>query len=317
MDDDSRMCFNGPKTWQLGWYANYHLDLGTKSNIDTTVDLIGFAEKEFAVKSVSSDVYIHFNRRIGFNINTMMGGDQVLVATQNPIPEYSPSDLKAQLASSQVYSFANFDGSPNSLVISVISITTNTVPARARVRIQFLAKVQFETGIFPSPIPTSTPTRIPSLFPTKIPTLMPSLNPTDTPTTSPTGYPTSNPTLQPTLSPTFNPSQMPFTVAATLMPSVFPSKSPTPQPSAFPSKSPTLIPKAIASKFPTHVPSIPSTKVEPILVTKSPPPLRSPSKKPNRQSKPTTFLTQNRTKNPTTGSNTKKRSPPSNLRKNA
>ena len=202
------MCFNGPKTWQLGWYANYHLDLSAKTNIDTTVDLIGFAEKQHALPSdvmivriqstVSSDVYIHFNRQIGFNINTMMGGDQVLVATQNAVPAYSPSDLKSQLDASGVYSFSKFDGGSSSLVISVISITTNTVPARARVRIQFLVSSQQEVVLLPTPISTRAPTRLPTPFPTRYPTPMPSLNPTETPTSPPTEHPTSIPTPDPT-----------------------------------------------------------------------------------------------------------------------
>jgi hypothetical protein len=317
------MCFNGPKTWQLGWYSNYHLNLSAKTNIDTTVDLIGFAEKSYALKSdvmivriqstVSSDVYIHFNRRIGFNINTMMGGDQVLVATQNPVPSYSASDLKSQLDASGVYLLSNFDGSSNALQISVISITTNAVPARARVRIQFLAGSQQEIEALSTPSPTCEPTRMPSPFRTR------------------------NPTPEPTESPTLNPSQIPSTVAPTLIPSVFPSQFPTPLPSAFPSNSPTWNPTTFPSYSPTAVPSVsPSSNptIKPIFLPKSPPslintallpssPVRLPSKKPSVLSKPsrkpsirkpTSAPTPKRSKAPTPGSISEKTIRPSKLR---
>jgi hypothetical protein len=39
------MCFNGAKTYQLGWYSQYHLDLPISKQFNRSGNLIGFAEK--------------------------------------------------------------------------------------------------------------------------------------------------------------------------------------------------------------------------------------------------------------------------------
>ena len=42
------MCFNGAKTWQLGWHSAFHTDLPVGDSYSWTGHLVGFAEKNSA-----------------------------------------------------------------------------------------------------------------------------------------------------------------------------------------------------------------------------------------------------------------------------
>jgi hypothetical protein len=209
------MCFNGAKTWQLGWFSNYHVDLDPTFSIDWTGDLIGFAEKSSASptdvmivrirSSISQDTYIHFNRQIGFNAEARLsnGGDKVLIATRASYPDFSTSNLTAILGNSDVHMIPNFHGSSNALIISISSIVTNTIPARARVNIRFDSVLSD-----PLALTTQKPIASPSSsnpFPTKYPTLFPfdglanprTLLPSEPPTHKPASIPTRKPSLFP------------------------------------------------------------------------------------------------------------------------
>jgi hypothetical protein len=94
----------------------------------------------------TTDVYIHFNRMIGMNMNTDEGGDQVLVTTRKTgVGE--TSDLKSKLADSVVYTILYVNGSPNPLEIRVNSITATSVPARANISIKFGGTVMISLRI--------------------------------------------------------------------------------------------------------------------------------------------------------------------------
>jgi hypothetical protein len=155
------MCFNGAKTYQLGWYSQYHVDLPNNGSFNWNGKLVGFAEKSSAtsndkmiVRIITSttDIYVHFNRKIGMNSDTLEGADQVLVVTKNTGVFHSgTSNLVSKMATNGVYTIPNFNGSANSLAIRVVSITTTTVPGRAEISIQFDA----------TPAPVSSPVSSP------------------------------------------------------------------------------------------------------------------------------------------------------------
>jgi hypothetical protein len=236
------MCFNGVKTYQLGWYSQYHLDLSVNENFEWNGNLIGFAEKASATTSSDKmiiriitstiDIYIHFNRRIGMNIHTEEAGDQVLVATRpTGVTIAEVSMLLAKLtapnggAGSSTYTMRNLtESSQHILTIRVLSITNTTIPARANVLLQFGPPVP----VTPSPttlLPTVLPSDVPSVFPTEVPTELPSMFPTPIPTV----FPTPIPTVFPTPMPTFFPTPRPTTV---VVPPTTPTttKSPTMNP---------------------------------------------------------------------------------------
>jgi hypothetical protein len=209
------MCFNGAKTYQLGWYSQYHVNLPSSGSFNWNGYLVGFAEKSSAsssdkmiVRIVTStaDTYVHFNRKIGMNSGTQEGGDQVLVTTRNTGTGYAESNLVSKMSTGSVYTIPNFNGSPNSLVIRVVLISTSTVPGRANISIQFGGSVPTRPTWKPNPSPTPQPTPIPTLEPiafTSSPVSpAPVASPQFTPVVVPTPFPTPPPTPPPTPAPT-------------------------------------------------------------------------------------------------------------------
>jgi hypothetical protein len=145
----TRMCFNGPKTYQLGWFADfYHVDLTDRSFFSWTGDLIGFAERDVAGAIQDDkmiirihdedleDYYVHFNRQVGFNSGTNEAGDQVVVTKRSHGVGYAQSWLVSKLDAGQTRIITNFQDSGNDLKITVNSID-NATPRRASVTIHF------------------------------------------------------------------------------------------------------------------------------------------------------------------------------------
>jgi hypothetical protein len=157
-------------------------------------NLVGFAEKSSAtpddkmiVRIITSttDIYIHFNRKVGMNSETEEGEDQVMVGKRKTGLDHGEMTyLVSKMSTDDVYTIPEFDGSASSLEIRVISITTETVPGRAEISIQYdgeLAPVSSpaftsdETPVFtpvvpPTPLPTPPPTRRLTKAPTPVPT---------------------------------------------------------------------------------------------------------------------------------------------------
>jgi hypothetical protein len=156
------MCFNGPKTYQLGWYNQYHVELPISGSFNWDGNLVGFAEKSSAswtdkmiirIITSTSDIYIHFNRMTGMNIGTLEGGDHVLVTSRSTGLEYAESNLEAIMSAGSVHTISNIDGYWNSVTISVTSITTTTVPGYATVSIQCGESMR-TSNMEPAPIAT-------------------------------------------------------------------------------------------------------------------------------------------------------------------
>ena len=176
------MCFNGPKSWQLGWYSDYHVDLST-NNYNWSGDLVGFAEKSATAASykmiirirndfANTDTYVHFNRKIGFNSETLEGGNQVLVGYRKSGVGYGSSTLAAKLNANGVYTINNIGGTQGSVRITVNSINTSSTPARANISIQLVGQPTLAPTPTPTPVPTTaapTPTPTPAPVPTSSP----------------------------------------------------------------------------------------------------------------------------------------------------
>ncbi|KAI2504196.1 Gametolysin peptidase M11 [Fragilaria crotonensis] len=276
-DDGPIMCFNGPKTWQLGWFSEYHVDLSTATGISWSGNLIGFAQRANAagtdkmiirIQSSSTDTYVSFNRRIGINSGTQEGADQVLVVTRAPGTGYALSNLVAKLSASGIYTVPNFNGSTSTLRITVNSIVTSTTPGRANISIDLIP----QTTNAPTRAPTRLPTRSPTQVPTRSPTQAPTLSPTRVPTQAPTQSPTQAPTQAPTQSPTQVPTQAP-TQSPTQVPTQSPTGAPTPAPPTdaptppLPTDAPTPAPPTDA---PTQAPTESPTEAPTGAPTESP-----------------------------------------------
>jgi hypothetical protein len=155
------MCFNAPKTYQFGWFPEYHVDLPlplSGTNL-WTGNLIGFVEKEVAgvaaddrmiirIRADQScdistrycsgeDYYVHFNRQIGFNAGTKEGVNQVLISKRaSGSNTYKVSWLMAALVGGQSFTVPSFQlGTGSDLTITVHGIKPG-IPHRASVTIQ-------------------------------------------------------------------------------------------------------------------------------------------------------------------------------------
>ena len=228
-----RMCFNGPKNWQLGWFSDRHVTL--TAGVDswsgrlygqTVYDTTSSAEKMIVrivdPTSSTGDVYVSFNHDALHNINTAEGQNRVLVHNKAGGPTvYAQSWLRAKLAAGG--SYTTTDGPATPIVVNAI----NTAEGWADVTI----------GAPPTPPPTNAPTTPP---PTPAPTTAP---PTPSPTNAPTNAPV-DPTIPPTPSPTNTPTPAPTNAPTdpTMPPTPVPTSAPTPLPTSPPTNVPTPSP---------------------------------------------------------------------------
>lgn len=179
------MCFNGPKTYQFGWFSEFHQELSGDS-IYWTGDLVGFAERgdltgsgpdrmiiKISTKDGSDPYFVHFNRMISFNIGTKEGQDQVLVARRADGTGYAQSWLEDKLSAGAVYTKTNFQGGADDLTITVNSIDRGT-PRRARVTIKLGSIPETPAPIAPTiaPVAPTVAPVAPTLAPVA-PTLAP------------------------------------------------------------------------------------------------------------------------------------------------
>ena len=146
-DNGPIMCFNGPKSWQLGWYASRQyvfdqtdgswsgrligqVDLDNPDALSTDVVLLKLNT------GTSTDYYVWFNRRTGTNSGTKEGGDQVMIARAGAEGEsYAESELLAKRSGGGSYTIGNFDGSGLDLTLTVNSINTGANPGYAEVTV--------------------------------------------------------------------------------------------------------------------------------------------------------------------------------------
>lgn len=198
------MCFNAPKSWQLGWYSDKHQEV-TASSGCTEVSLHGIADYESVlggtvivrIQDSEEEWYVSFNRKNGINSGTVEGGDQVLVHKQSSGTGYgyAQSYLMAKLDEGGTY-MAELDEGRTSIQVTSIS--------NGQVRY-----AQVKIGCEPTPEPTSEPTAS-SPQPTQEPTAAETAQPTAQATTPTTTQTTPEPTAsspQPTPGPTAETAQ--------------------------------------------------------------------------------------------------------------
>jgi hypothetical protein len=274
------MCFNGAKSWWLGWYSETgkegHEEVSPAVNswegklvgIDDYITNNGFDDSNHRVilkvktESTSSafpDLYVMFNRKKGVNAEVAGFGDTVTVVSQFK-EAAAQSWLIATLdATTDTFWNADFDGSGSNLVVQVCEIVYGT-PDYARV-IVYLQGTNALSCTTPSPTvssaPSLSPTPMPSSFPSGSPTVQASLSPTKA------AEPSAYPSLAPTASP---------------MPSAAPSSGPTSSPLAETSASPSSKPSATSSGEPTSSPTLQPSSVP----TKSPMPSSTPTLEPSK-----------------------------------
>eukprot|EP00559_Dactyliosolen_fragilissimus_P002113 CAMPEP_0184871582 /NCGR_PEP_ID=MMETSP0580-20130426/40802_1 /TAXON_ID=1118495 /ORGANISM="Dactyliosolen fragilissimus" /LENGTH=1122 /DNA_ID=CAMNT_0027374259 /DNA_START=125 /DNA_END=3490 /DNA_ORIENTATION=- len=135
-DEGPKACFNAPKSWYMGWYADRHIQV-EPSTEPVTLKLAGIddylndktTEGEHHVilrlKEGGEDLYILYNRAKGVNSGVRGSVDLVTVVEQRGGDRRQSWQL-AELDAGETFTKSNWDGSGQNLIVSVC----NTVPGK-------------------------------------------------------------------------------------------------------------------------------------------------------------------------------------------
>merc|ERR1719266_1513904 len=134
-DDIPQMCFNAPKNWQLGWYADRQVTVNPTTAGRWESKLVGVDdylneqipsgnEHHVIVKVEigSTDIYLFYNRKEGRTQDVPQDFDKVVVYKQGS--GYSQSSNIAQLGLNEAHTEPNVSGS--NLIIQVCEIASGT-----------------------------------------------------------------------------------------------------------------------------------------------------------------------------------------------
>jgi hypothetical protein len=191
--ESPHMCFNGAKSFYLGWYASrtQTLDILSVSTFSpTTITLIGISDfKATTAGSVyvvvkletgAIDYYISFNRMAGVNNETQAYPNQVLITSQRDNPSDS-SIVSSMTSAGQSLTLTRVQSSSYDVKVSIVSIDVSRNPATAVITVSRSVTVSLD-GPTVSRRPTTKPLRKPSskpvaTKPTAIKTRYPSSKP--------------------------------------------------------------------------------------------------------------------------------------------
>lgn len=143
-DDSIAKCFNGPKSWTLGWYSDRH---ATVSSFPTTLKLVGLADYDNTVADDTviariplparlMDLFVAFNRATGINSETERGINKVMVTARQYDRDDGFSYLLSELDESDLPTFRLPLSFISFLKISVSKIDLTTSPAAAEVTVR-------------------------------------------------------------------------------------------------------------------------------------------------------------------------------------
>ena len=257
-------CFNGHKSWLLGWYSSRHITVDGPAHIKLAsfVDFAQTAEHEPVIANVLDKYYLMFNQAKGFNKDTEGKPDMLTITEAQTGGSDSVAGLEVgdsvELEGGLIIEVCEeISGPPDALIVSVHygeSACGN----------------KFVVTHKPSPAPTYPKTNSPTVGPTVAPTVAQTV--TNAPTVdSSTQAPASNsvvtsaslvsdiPSMTPTMtaSPTTSPAP---TIAPTI--SAVPTTSPAPSQAPSNSSHPTVSSVPIVSS-PTAEPTAePSEELE-------------------------------------------------------
>jgi hypothetical protein len=211
------VCFNGAKSWQLGWFEEQHRHTFKADNNKWEGKLIGqvdypksdgtefkvILKLETTLINADKDYYVMFHRVPGDVATHYDNANNVSVVETGKNNTWSSlrtggSDLLEVLSSSQSFLLSDFNGPGKNLSLTVKSINTANDPAFAEIVVEMLGQ------------DTAVPTSAPPTTPSPITTPPTAIATTATPTTT-----TANPTGSPT-------SSKPSTVGPSSAPSSFP-----------------------------------------------------------------------------------------------
>jgi len=160
-----KMCYNGPKNWQLGWFADRHMTVTAGSDSfsgrlygTTQYDNTNSADKMILrlhdPACTTCDVYISFNHDADYNSGTAEGQNKVQVHTKAGTPGSSKfSYVVARLGAGDLYT-ATVNGKEVNVVVSFINAEEGW------------AEIIVAPGASAAPTTAPPTTALPTSFPT-------------------------------------------------------------------------------------------------------------------------------------------------------
>jgi len=149
-DDTARMCYNGAKSWHLGWYDDRHITIdptagysweGKLAGIDDYLNGQTIQNEHHVIAKVDNigtswDLFIMYNRQEGVNSQVDEGGNLVTVVEAINDSRSRQSYLMAKIDAGENYRLSNFNGGNGmyDLVVEVCELVSGT-PDYARVLI--------------------------------------------------------------------------------------------------------------------------------------------------------------------------------------
>ena len=160
-----RMCFNGAKSWQLGWYSTRHDVFTAPGTMNYRLvgqaDFLATTASDTVILKINSgtatDYYVSFNRQTGNNSQTQEAANQVTIQRGGEGNGYAESELVKKLINGGTYVISNFDGTGVDLTVTVTALDLIASPA--------YANIQVSAGQETTPGPTPPPTPPPTLAP--------------------------------------------------------------------------------------------------------------------------------------------------------
>jgi len=286
-------CFNGYKSWQLGWYAGHQLYVEPQAE-GQLVDLATFIDLPKTTKPVAINVgnrfYLQYNVAAEMNAGTASFRNQVSIVE----PQDNKSIARDGLSAGDIFA-TNWQGQQLRIeachaVTQGASYMTLSIGLGNSLCHQASLPAQQAQEKPPAPAPVTEDTSFPTSFdPNRVQQSLPAATPapSSSPTTAPTRAPTSTTTPAPSRVPTRLPTESP-TPLPTEAPTRFPTKMPPPLPTNAPTRFPTLSPTVTttttqpvpAVPLPTltitHMPTVPTSAPTPMDRTPEPTPAPSP-----------------------------------------
>lgn len=132
--DNVEMCYNGAKTWQLGWRPTLDIDPigdGTGLTLTSFNDWDENASDEVCIVRIvaqSKLFFVHYNRAVGMNAGVQEYANLVLVSQRSSSEEYVDGDsqLLAALGSGGSFNQPDAGGTGHEMVVTVNSINGAT-----------------------------------------------------------------------------------------------------------------------------------------------------------------------------------------------
>eukprot|EP00548_Thalassiothrix_antarctica_P008347 CAMPEP_0194131402 /NCGR_PEP_ID=MMETSP0152-20130528/2184_1 /TAXON_ID=1049557 /ORGANISM="Thalassiothrix antarctica, Strain L6-D1" /LENGTH=480 /DNA_ID=CAMNT_0038826173 /DNA_START=24 /DNA_END=1462 /DNA_ORIENTATION=- len=169
-DEGPVMCFNGPKSYQLGWFPNYQTDVADSAPFYWKGALIGTANRDQAatcnpgdycdtivfrlIPENGNEYYVAFNRKDGINSGVREGANQVMITNRSRGTSFGPSLIFQKMNANSVYTIQNF-GSEGDLTVTVDDIVLNQGSrSYAEVTIQF-GEIDTPSPTAATPSPTA------------------------------------------------------------------------------------------------------------------------------------------------------------------